>query len=93
MNDQILSEMLEEIKGLRGESIATNQRLDVTNQRLEGLRESFVVLQQGMAEVRYELHGIKEILSERVIWRNETITIETSEGTIIQGVINKAQKK
>ncbi len=86
MNDEILREMLDEIKGLRKEVVVTNQRLD-------GLRESFGVLQQGVADVRFELHSIKDVLAERVIWHNDSVSIDTKEGTTVQGIIHKAQKK
>ena len=78
MEEQVLREILHEMKGLRQDVGVTNERLDklerntgeridLTNQRLDGLHQSFVVLQQGLADVRYELKGIKDILSERVI--------------------------
>ena len=60
---------------------------------LNGLKESMVVLQQGVHEVRRELHSIKDILSERVIWQNDNISILTKEGEVIYGVINKSTKK
>lgn len=100
MEDNTLREILQELKGLRGEVVATNQRLDLTVNRLDvainrldGLHESFVVLQQGVADVRYELRNIKEILSDRVIWQNDSISIQTREGSVIYGVINKTPKK
>jgi peptidoglycan hydrolase CwlO-like protein len=100
MEEQILREILSEMKGLRQEVVATNKRLDNTNERLDttikrldGLQASFVVLQQGLADVRYELKGIKDILAERVIWNNETITIDTTGGASIHGVIHKGEKK
>ena len=58
-------------------------RVDGTNKRLDGLHDSMVVLQQGVSEVRYELQNIKEILSDRVIWQNDSISIQTKEGTVI----------
>jgi len=107
MEETILREIVQELKGLRGEVVTTNKRLDetvnrldglqreatTTNKRLDGLHESFVVLQQEVANVRYELHNIKEILSDRVIWQNDSIAIATREGNVIYGVINKTPKK
>ena len=55
MTDELLREIVQEIKGLRQEAVSTNRRLD-------GLKESVIVLQQGVSEVRYELRNIKEIL-------------------------------
>ena len=100
MENEILREILIEIKRLRGESVVTNERLDSTNvrldttiNRLDGLHDSVVVLQQGVNDVRYELQNIKEILSDKVIWQNDNISIETREGKVIYDVINKMQKK
>jgi len=54
-------------KELREESIKTNKRLDDTNNKLVGFRDSVIVLQQCLSEVIYELQGTKEILSDKVI--------------------------
>lgn len=86
MENEILQQILVEIKGLRTEAVSTNKKL-------EGLRESVVVLQQGVGEVRYELQNFKEVLSDRVIWQNDSITIQTKEGTVIYGVIHKTPGK
>ena len=84
MSDQLLQQIVDELKGLRGETATTNQRLDQTVQRLDqtvhhldGLHESFVVLQQGVGDIRRELQQIKDVLSDRVIWQNDTISIAT----------------
>ena len=93
MEEDILREIVQELRGLRGEAVTSNKRLNETVNRLDVLRESFVVLQQEVANVRYELHNIKEILSDRVIWQNDSIAIATREGNVIYGVINKTPKK
>lgn len=72
---------------------ATNERIDVTNRELKGLRESVAVLQLGVNEVRYDLGKVKETLSERVIWQNDTISIQTREGRAIYGVIRREEQK
>lgn len=106
MEEQILKEMLVELKGLRSEAVETkkeiqslkkssdetNKRLDITNDRLDGLHQSFVVLQQGFADMRYDLQGIKEFLSQRVIWSNDSIKIDTESGGSIHGTIHKESK-
>jgi outer membrane murein-binding lipoprotein Lpp len=89
MEETILQAVLQEMKGLRQDVGATNQRLDFvvdeakrtnqrldfvvdeakrTNQRLDqtigrldGLHESFLVLQDGIAGMRRDLQAIKEI--------------------------------
>lgn len=87
MENEILKGILDEIKGLRKDTNErlnqtnerldqTNARLDQTNKELEGLRASVVVLQQGVNEVRYELQGVKQILSDRVIWQNDNGVIK-----------------
>ena len=98
MEEKFLREILDELKGLRKETVSTNSRFEDLrgsvdkrlenlqesfDKKLEGLRESFVVLQQGIGEVRYELQNIKEILSDRVIWQNDNIAIQTKEGPVI----------
>lgn len=86
MDDNMLNKILKELKAIRGEAVGTNRRLD-------GLTQSFLVLQQGLADVRYDVHNIKEILSDRVIWQNDNISIMTKEGSLIYGIINKTSKK
>lgn len=71
----------------------TNQRLGVLEQRFEGLKSSIEVLQVGVNQVRYELLAIKEILGDKVIWQNETVTFEVRDGTKLYGVIHKGEKK
>ena len=104
MNEEPMREIVQELKGLRQdfwtqltglqqEVKATNQRLDVLQNKVDGLNQSVIVLQQGVAEVRYELRGVKEVLSERVIWQNDNISIATKEGTVIYGIIQKEKKK
>ncbi len=97
MENELLREIVQELKGLRTELNkridTTNERLDTTINRLDGLHQSFVVLQQGLADVRYELQNIKGVLSEKVIWQNDSIAIATREGKVIYGVINKEPKK
>ena len=92
MEDEVLREILAEIKGLRSEAARTNARLDDTVKRLDGLRESVVVLQQGFGDIRYELRGIKDVLSERVIWQNDSVSIETKDGATIQGTIRRSAR-
>ena len=81
MQEQVLKEILEEVKGVRGESVITNQKLngltdrvdgltarvDTLTTHVDGLHQSVVVLQQGVADVRYEVKAMKEILAEKVI--------------------------
>ena len=104
MNEEPMLEIVQELKGLRQdfwtqltglqqEVKATNQRLDVLQNKVDGLNQSVIVLQQGVAEVRYELRGVKEVFSERVIWQNDNISIATKEGTVIYGIIQKEKKK
>ena len=100
MEEQILKEILQEMKGLRTDVSSTNERLDSvineaekTNKRLDGLFQSFVVLQDGIAGVRRDLQGIKEILAEKVIWHNDNIIIETEEGKSFKGIIHREGRK
>jgi hypothetical protein len=108
MEEEILKAILEELKGVRqdiGELRKTtderltslNDRIDTleknTTERLDGLNASLVVLQQGLGGIRYELRGIKDILSERVIWNNDTISLDVQEGNVIHGVIHKHATK
>ena len=88
-----VTEVNKRFDGLQRNVSVTNKRLDVVIERVDGLNQSVVVLQQGIAEARYEVHNIKEILSDRVIWQNDNISIMTKEGSIIYGIINKAPKK
>ncbi|MBI2427727.1 MAG: hypothetical protein HYV29_02850 [Ignavibacteriales bacterium] len=89
MEEKILQAILEEIKGLR---IDTNNRFESLENKFEGLKSSVEVLQLGVNQVRYELVGIKEILGNKVIWQNETVTFEVKDGTKIYGVIHKGEK-
>ena len=60
MENETLREILTELEGLRGESAATNNRLD-------GLRDSVVVLQQGVADVTHELQKINGVINRTQI--------------------------
>ncbi len=51
------------------------------------------VLTQGFSEVRYELQEIKKLLSTRVIWTNDNVSIQVREGETIYGIIRKEEKK
>jgi hypothetical protein len=92
MDDEVLRAILAEIKGLRSEAAQTNARLDDTVKRPDGLRESVVVLQQGFGDIRYELRGIEDVLSERVIGQNDSVSIETKDGATIQGTIRRSAR-
>jgi chromosome segregation ATPase len=113
MEEEILREILQEMKGFRSDlsetntrlehlennSIETNTRLEhlennsiETNKRLEGLTSSFVVLQQGFSDMRIDLIEIKKYLSDKVIWNNDSITIDSESGPKLQGVIHKRGK-
>ncbi|MEW5800392.1 MAG: hypothetical protein AB1728_15460 [Bacteroidota bacterium] len=78
-----------EIQGLRDD---TNKRFISLENKFEGLKSSVEVLQFGVNQVRQELIGIKEILGNKVIWQNETITFEVKDGTKMYGVIHKGEK-
>ncbi len=86
MEEQILKEILQEMKGFR-------QDLSQTNSKLEGLFQSFVVLQQFFSDMRRDIHGIKEILAEKVIWQNDNVTIESKEGIVAEGIIRHLSRK
>jgi uncharacterized protein involved in exopolysaccharide biosynthesis len=90
MENDLLREIVQELRGLRTE---VNKRIDTTNERLDVLHQSVVVLQQGVAEVRFELQNIIGVLSDKVIWQNDSIAIATREGKVIYGIINKEPKK
>ncbi|MDP1677355.1 MAG: hypothetical protein Q8L88_10870 [Bacteroidota bacterium] len=70
----------------------SNKRLGSLENKFEGLKSSVEVLQIGVNQVRYELIGIKDILGTKVIWQNETITLEVKDGTKIYGTIHKGEK-
>jgi len=121
MEEQILKAILDEIKGVRGESVITNERLngltervdglngrvdilnvgvnglngrvDTLTKHVDGLHDSVIVLQQGLGDVRYEVHQMKEILAEKVIWQNDSVSIETKEGNVIYGIIHRDVRK
>jgi len=71
----------------------TNLRIDKTNESLHALRESVIVLQQGVNDLRYEMQGVKQILGEKVIWQNDNIVLQTKEGKSIYGLIKRASKE
>ena len=85
MEEDILREILQEMKGFRSD-------LSQTNRRLDGLTASMVVLQQGFSDMRFELIEIKKFLSDRVIWNNDSVSIDADSGSKIQGVIHKRGK-
>jgi len=118
MEEQILREMLQEMKGFRQDLGATNAELasvkkeirsvrdDIsetnkrlfileqsTSKRLDGLNDSMVVMQQAFTDMRRDLHAIKEILAEKVIWQNDNIVIESKEGTAIEGIIRHLSRE
>ncbi|MBI5020958.1 MAG: hypothetical protein HZB59_05935 [Ignavibacteriales bacterium] len=104
MENDLLKEILAEIKGLRKDTNEklnqTNERIDQTNLRLvqtnkelAGLRESVIVLQGGVSDLRYEMQGVKQILGDKVIWQNDNIILQTREGQAIYGVIKHASKE
>lgn len=100
MEEDLLKEIVLELKGLRGETVATNQRLDGLNNRVDGLNnrvdgltQSVIVFQQGVSDLRYEMRQIKEILGEKVIWQNDSISLETREGKVIYGIIPRESRK
>ncbi len=77
---------------LEAKSDESNKRLGSLENKFEGLKSSVEVLQIGVNQVRYELIGIKDILGTKVIWQNETITLEVKDGTKIYGTIHKGEK-
>ncbi len=77
---------------LEAKSDESNKRLNSLENKFEGLKSSVEVLQIGVNQVRYELIGIKDILGTKVIWQNETITLEVKDGTKIYGTIHKGEK-
>jgi hypothetical protein len=97
MEKELLKEILDEIKSLRKDTVEgldqTNTRIDITNEELEELRESVIVLQGGVSDLRYEMQGVKQILGEKVIWQNDNIILQTREGQAICGVIKRATKE
>ena len=106
MEEDILREILREMKGFRSDLNETNNRVNnvagglnnvvesisETNRRLDGLTASMVVLQQGFSDMRFELIEIKKFLSDRVIWNNDSVSIDADSGSKIQGVIHKRGK-
>jgi uncharacterized coiled-coil DUF342 family protein len=104
MENELLKGILHEIKGLRKDTVErldqvndridnTNNRIDKTNEELKGLRESVIVLQGGVNDLRYEMQGVKQILGDKVIWQNDNIILQTREGQAIYGVIKRATKE
>ena len=85
MEEEIFREILNEMKGFRSD-------LGETNKHLDGLTASMVVMQQEFADMKYELVEIKKFLSDKVIWSNDSISIETESGSKIQGIIHKGGK-
>ena len=77
---------------LEAKSDESNKRLGSLENKFEGFKSSVEVLQIGVNQVRYELIGIKDILGTKVIWQNETITLEVKDGTKIYGTIHKGEK-
>ncbi|MBI5477161.1 MAG: hypothetical protein HY964_10555 [Ignavibacteriales bacterium] len=97
MENELLKGILDEIKSLRKDTVErldqTNTRIDKTNEELKGLRESVIVLQGGVSDLRYEMQGVKQILGDKVIWQNDNIILQTREGQAIYGVIKRASKE
>ena len=104
MENELLKGILDEIKGLRKDTIErldktntridqTNARLDATNEKLKGLQPSVIVLQQGVNDLRDETQGVKQSLGERVIWQNDNIVLQTREGQAIYGVTQRTSKE
>ena len=99
MEEVILREILQEMKGFRSDLNETNNKvgsvvenISETNKRLDGLTSSLVVMQQAFAGMRIELVDIKKLLSDKVIWNNDSVTIDAESGSKIQGVIHKRGK-
>ena len=106
MEEDILREILREMKGFRSDLNETNNRVNnvagglnnvvesisETNRRLDRLTASMVVLQQGFSDMRFELIEIKKFLADRVIWNNDSVSIDAESGSKIQGVIHKRGK-
>ncbi|MFA6596471.1 MAG: hypothetical protein WCS69_02030 [Ignavibacteriaceae bacterium] len=63
------------------------------NGHQKGLKTSVDVLQFAINDTRYELIKIKEYLSSRVIWDNDSINIVAESGNVIYGTIKKTEKK
>ena len=86
-----------EIEKLRNET--NEQFYDVKlelkefNSHQKGLKTFVEVLQYAINETRYELIKIKEYLSSRVIWDNDSINIVAESGNVIYGTIKKTEKK
>jgi chromosome segregation ATPase len=111
MENELLKGILDEIKGLRKDTVErldqvndridntntrieqTNNRIDKTNEELKGLRESVIILQGGVSDLRYEMQGVKQILGDKVIWQNDNIILQTREGQAIYGVLKRATKE
>jgi len=99
MEEEILHEILQEMKGFRSDLSVTNSRLsnletkmDETNKRLDGLNSSLVIMQQAYTDVKFVVTQIKDFLSDRVIWDNDSISIETGSGSSIHGTIHKGDQ-
>jgi hypothetical protein len=94
MEEEILKAILQEMKGMRQDIEALRK---TTDERLDALQKTtdrrLDALEQGLAGIRYELGEIKDFLSERVIWNNDTISIDAQDGTVVHGVIHKGAKK
>ena len=98
--NQRIDETNNELKGLRQESINTNQRLDTldknvnkrideTNKQLNILTNDVKVLIISTNETREGIRLLREIVSSHVIWQNDSIAIDTTEGATIKGTIHK----
>ncbi|MBM4167017.1 MAG: hypothetical protein FJ218_08905 [Ignavibacteria bacterium] len=69
-------ETFDEIKALRQESIATNKRLDESDKRLDILREDMKVLIIGMNDTCETVYGMRKMMPN-VIWQNDLNAIDT----------------
>ncbi|MBS4027749.1 MAG: hypothetical protein KGZ58_03835 [Ignavibacteriales bacterium] len=117
MTDDILKEILNELKGVRQETINTNKRIDDTNVELKGLRQESIntnkrldetnkridetntrldslaadikVLIVSSNETRDGMNTLRKVVLSNVIWQNDSITIDTTDGATIKGTIHK----
>ena len=92
MEEKILQAILDEIKGLRKDNGELKTEFQGLRKEFEGVKTVIEVLQISSNQSRQELTKIREILGEKVIWNNETITLELKDGTKQYGTIHKGEK-
>ncbi|MEK7263928.1 MAG: hypothetical protein AAB071_05400 [Bacteroidota bacterium] len=81
--------MAMEQRVLRDETIKTRQRIDETNNRLDGLSADMKVLIISSNQLRDGMHLLRKVVSSNVIWQNDSIAIEMTDGATIKGTIHK----